>query len=60
MLSLWCWPIIIPRVPPEPSQADIQLTRRLAELLQQVDIRVLDHIVVAAGACVSFAQRGLL
>ena len=49
---------------PEPSQADIQLTRRLAELLQQVDIRVLDYIVVAAaaaaGACVSFAQRGLL
>ena len=45
---------------PEPSQADIQLTRRLAELLQQIHIRVLDHIVVAVGACVSFAQRGLL
>ena len=45
---------------PEPSQADIHLTRRLVELLEQVDIRVLDHIVVAAGACVSFAQRGLL
>ena len=45
---------------PEPSQADIQLTRRLAELLQQIDIRALDHIVVAAGACISFAQRGLL
>ena len=45
---------------PEPSQADIHLTRRLVELLEQVDIRVLDHIVVAAGACVSFARRGLL
>ena len=45
---------------PEPSQADIHLTQRLVELLQQVDIRVLDHIVVAAGSCVSFARRGLL
>ena len=45
---------------PEPSQADIHLTRRLVELLEQVDIRVLDHIVLAAGACVFFAQRGLL
>ena len=45
---------------PEPSQADIHLSRRLVELLEQLDIRVLDHIVVAAGACVSFAQRGLL
>jgi DNA repair protein RadC len=25
-----------------------------------VDIRVLDHIVVGDGACVSFAERGLL
>ena len=52
-----CWPIIIPRVPLNPVRRDIQLTRRLAELSQQVDIRVLDHIVVA-GTCVSFARRG--
>ena len=45
---------------PEPSQADINLTRRLVDLLQQVDIRVLDHIAVAAGSCVSCASRGLL
>jgi len=25
-----------------------------------VDIRVLDHIVVGDGACVSFAERGLI
>ena len=45
---------------PEPSQADIHLTQRLTELLRQVDIRVLDHIVVGSGSCVSFASRGLL
>ena len=45
---------------PEPSQADIHLTQRLTELLRQVDIRVLDHIVVGAGSCVSLASRGLV
>ena len=45
---------------PEPSQADIHLTHRLTELLRQVDIRVLDHIVVGAGSCVSLASRGLV
>src|SRR6202142_646024 len=33
----------------EPSQADEILTRRLRDALQLVDIRVLDHIVVAGG-----------
>jgi DNA repair protein RadC len=32
----------------------------LREALALVDIRVLDHIVVGDGACVSFAERGLL
>jgi DNA repair protein RadC len=45
---------------PEPSQADIHLTKQLTELLRQIDIRVLDHIVVGTGSCVSFASRGLL
>lgn len=44
----------------EPSQADELITRRLKEALALVDIRVLDHLVVAAGDCVSFAERGLL
>ena len=44
----------------EPSQADEILTRRLRDALQLVDIRVLDHIVVAGGAAVSFAELGLL
>ena len=44
----------------EPSQADEQITRRLREALALVDIRILDHIVVAGGDTTSFAERGLL
>jgi DNA repair protein RadC len=44
----------------EPSTADAAITRRLREALSLVDIRVLDHFVVAAGESVSFAERGLL
>jgi DNA repair protein RadC len=44
----------------EPSQADELITGRLREALALVDIRVLDHIVVGDGTCVSFAERGLL
>jgi DNA repair protein RadC len=44
----------------EASQADELITRRLRDALALVDIRVLDHIVVGDGACVSFAERGLL
>ncbi|MDH5407654.1 MAG: DNA repair protein RadC [Gammaproteobacteria bacterium] len=44
----------------EPSEADRQLTRRLQEALQLVDIRVLDHIVIGDGEAVAFAERGWL
>jgi len=44
----------------EPSHADEAITRRLKEALALVDVRVLDHFVVAAGDSVSFAERGLL
>ncbi len=44
----------------EPSRADEFLTRTLQSALQLVDVRVLDHIVVAQGQVVSFAERGLL
>ncbi|HUL19666.1 MAG TPA: DNA repair protein RadC [Steroidobacteraceae bacterium] len=44
----------------EPSQADELITRRLKEALELVDIRVLDHIIVAGGETVSFSERGLL
>jgi len=44
----------------EPSQADIQLTGRLRDALGLVDVRVLDHLVVAPGDWASLAERGLL
>ncbi|HKK16031.1 MAG TPA: DNA repair protein RadC [Gammaproteobacteria bacterium] len=44
----------------EPSSADISLTRRLKTALELVDIRVLDHFVIAANQAVSLAERGLI
>ena len=43
----------------EPSAADVNITRRLKQALELVDIRLLDHIVVGE-QCVSLAARGLL
>lgn len=45
----------------EPSSADQSLTRELKQALALVDVRVLDHFIVA-GQCppLSFAERGLL
>jgi DNA repair protein RadC len=45
---------------PEPSQADTRITERLKAALALVDIRVLDHLVVAGGNTVSMAERGLM
>ncbi|MCY3621522.1 MAG: DNA repair protein RadC [Gammaproteobacteria bacterium] len=45
---------------PEPSPSDIQLTTRLQSVLEEIDVRVLDHVVVAGMEQVSFAERGLL
>ena len=42
----------------EPSQADHALTRRLAEALALVDIRVLDHFIVAGATSLSFMEAG--
>jgi len=44
----------------EPSRADELLTQALKSALALVDVRTLDHFVVAAGEVVSFAERGLL
>lgn len=44
----------------EPSKPDELITVRLKEALSLVDIRVLDHVIVGDGSCVSFAERGLL
>ena len=44
----------------QPSQADELLTRQLKEALALVDVKVLDHFIVAGNQCLSFAERGLL
>lgn len=45
---------------PEPSSADVALTKRLQTALQTVDVRLLDHLVIGGVDSVSFAERGLL
>ena len=44
----------------EVSSADRAITRRLAEALALVDVRLIDHFVVGDGQCSSFAELGLL
>ena len=43
-----------------PSAADRALTQRLKEALGLVDVRVLDHIIVAGNETASFAEHGLI
>jgi DNA repair protein RadC len=45
---------------PEPSSADISITKRLKDALALLDVRTLDHIVIGGEIAVSFAERGLL
>ena len=44
----------------QPSRADELLTQTLKQTLALVDVRVLDHVIVAPGEALSMAERGLL
>jgi DNA repair protein RadC len=44
----------------QPSRADEMLTQALKSALALVDVRVLDHLIVAGGDILSMAERGLL
>ena len=44
----------------EPSEADRSITLKLSKALALVEVRVLDHVVVAGDTFVSFAERGLI
>ena len=44
----------------EPSRADEHLTQTLKRALDLVDVRVLDHLIVAGTVVLSFAERGLI
>jgi DNA repair protein RadC len=42
------------------SSADEQITQRLKGVLEMIDVRVLDHLLVAGGDVVSAAERGFI
>ncbi|QPN32475.1 DNA repair protein RadC [Diaphorobacter sp. JS3051] len=44
----------------QPSRADEALTQTLKAALALVDVRVLDHVIVAPGAALSMAEQGLV
>ena len=44
----------------EPSASDMSLTNRVKDLFEEVDVRLLDHIVVSRTETVSMAARGLI
>ena len=44
----------------EPSHSDETLTQALKQALALVDVRVLDHFIVAGSGVLSFAERGLI
>ena len=48
-----------PSANPEPSLADQELTVRLHAALALVDVRLLDHILVAGDEAISFQEKGL-
>ncbi|AOB32028.1 hypothetical protein AKI39_16925 [Bordetella sp. H567] len=41
-----------------PSEADERLTRHLRQALALVDVRLLDHLIIAGGAALSMAEQG--
>jgi DNA repair protein RadC len=44
----------------KPSQADVELTRRLKESGKLMDVSLLDHLVITSERYFSFADEGLL
>ena len=42
------------------SQADELITKRLISVLQGIDVRVLDHLLVTSATVVSSAEEGRL
>jgi len=45
---------------PDPSRADEHLTAAVKAALNFIDVRLVDHLIVAGSTCVSFAEKGLL
>ncbi len=45
---------------PEPSRADIDMTKRMKDALKTIEVTLLDHLIVTPTGAVSFQTRGLL
>jgi DNA repair protein RadC len=45
---------------PEPSEADRDATRRLAEVVRSIGVRLVDHLVFGGGETRSFRAMGLV
>ncbi len=45
---------------PEPSRADIDMTKRIKDALKTIEVTLLDHLIVTPTGSVSFQARGLL
>ena len=44
----------------EPSRADLLLTEKIVEALRLIDVRVLDHLIVAGDHTCSLAAKGMM
>ena len=44
----------------QPSNADLEVTKRIATALEAISIKVQDHIIIAGDKFVSFAEKGLI
>lgn len=45
---------------PNPSQADLAITRKIRDALELMDIRLLDHFIAADNGVFSMAERGII
>ncbi len=45
---------------PEPSREDINITNRIKDITKLLEIKLLDHVIIAGDKYLSFLERGLL
>lgn len=45
---------------PKPSQADLEMTKKLKKILEPLEVRVLDHIIITPEKYYSFLEEGLI
>jgi DNA repair protein RadC len=45
---------------PRPSPLDIEFTKRMSRAANELDVRVLDHVIVTENDFFSFAAQGML